>query len=121
MLSGHSQVRRKISPQTYVLALLDGDAGDAGNGLHAQLLHGLPALLFRTALLATASLCEERKRKRIVSYGSLNAVRNRHLALQKQVLPQKCGSKVQVAAHQYQSSALLPCPCAQMHTRVREL
>mmetsp|Transcript_6737 Transcript_6737/g.18039 ORF Transcript_6737/g.18039 Transcript_6737/m.18039 type:complete len:216 (-) Transcript_6737:70-717(-) len=39
-----------------VLALLDCDACDAGHGLHPQLLHGLPALLFRAALLATATL-----------------------------------------------------------------
>lgn len=42
---------------THVLALLDGHTRHAGDGLHAQLLHGLPALLFRAALLPTSSLC----------------------------------------------------------------
>lgn len=39
----------------HVLALADGDAVDAGHGLHAQLLHGLAALLLRAALLALAA------------------------------------------------------------------
>jgi len=29
----------------YILALLDGDPGDARHGFHAKLLHCLPALL----------------------------------------------------------------------------
>jgi hypothetical protein len=47
----------------HVLGLADGDARHAGHGLHAQLLHGLAALLLRTALLALGAallVCEVR-------------------------------------------------------------
>lgn len=40
---------------THVLALADGDARDARDGLHAELLHGLAALLLRAALLAAVA------------------------------------------------------------------
>lgn len=35
----------RLGSGPHVLALLDGDAGDVGHRLHAQLLHGLAALL----------------------------------------------------------------------------
>ena len=47
-----------IAPRTKqdVLGLLDGDAGDSGHGLHAQLSDRLAALLLRPVLLALALL-----------------------------------------------------------------
>ena len=44
--------------RAYVFALLDGDAHDARDWLHAELLHGLAGLLLAAALLGLA-VCGE--------------------------------------------------------------
>ena len=46
---------RWLPQATHILALLDGDTADAGNRLHAQLLHCLPALLLGAGLLSAAA------------------------------------------------------------------